>query len=187
IIQLKIPIKVVLAIGICTHKQINKHPLQPLKVMGEESNSSSEEEFKKTITSASEDEYWKSAPDTEDLCITKNLKKLKVKLSTSTIEPLAVTKTPKRKSKSPIVPTEAKKRLLNPMAPPKFSEVVQKTLWVVDVVIDDDKEVTMTKDEGELINEELTKALFASDKMGILDFDHCGHERNLYRTISRNT
>ncbi|KAJ6642853.1 putative nuclear hormone receptor HR3 [Pseudolycoriella hygida] len=84
------------------YKNISDHQyhqyLISTKVMGEESNSSSEEEFKKTITSASEDEYWKSAPDTEDLCITKNLKKLKVKLSTSTIEPLAVTKTPKRKT-----------------------------------------------------------------------------------------
>ncbi|KAJ6642638.1 hypothetical protein Bhyg_07591, partial [Pseudolycoriella hygida] len=95
-------------------------------------------------------------------------------------------RTPKRKNLSPINPNNTKKRILNPMGPPSFKEVIQKSLWVVDVV-NDAEEHEITKDQGNLIEEELTKALFASGKMGTLDFEHCGYDRGLYRTISRNT
>ncbi|KAJ6647798.1 hypothetical protein Bhyg_03021, partial [Pseudolycoriella hygida] len=156
------------------------------QVMGEEGSSASEEEYNKGITSASEEEYWNSTPVCEASSITKDLQGLRVQPTRSTIEPKEI-RTPKRKNTSPISSSEVKKRFLNPMVPPKFNEVIQRTLWVVDVLIDAESEVTMTKDQGDLISEELTKALFASDKMNILDFDHCGYERNLYRTISRNT
>lgn len=95
-------------------------------------------------------------------------------------------RTPKRKNSSPIAKIESKRRLLNPMAPPKFSEVVQKKLWVVDIMVDDGENEAMTRDQGKLIEEELTKALFASNDLEALEFDHCGYERNLYRTISSN-
>ncbi|KAJ6639807.1 Xaa-Pro aminopeptidase ApepP [Pseudolycoriella hygida] len=95
-------------------------------------------------------------------------------------------RTPKRKNLSPINPGNTKKRILNPMGPPSFKEVIQKSLWVVDVV-NDAEEHEITKDQGNLIEEELTKALFASGKMETLDFEHCGYDRGLYRTISRNT
>lgn len=127
----------------------------------------------------------KGVPENERSNIAGNLKNLKVQPNT-TIVPSDI-RTPKRKNSSPDEKTETKRRLLNPMAPPTFNEVVQKTLWVVDIVIDSDEEIAMTRDQSELIKEELTKALFASDKLGTLDFDHCGYERNLYRTISRNT
>ncbi|KAJ6642637.1 hypothetical protein Bhyg_07590 [Pseudolycoriella hygida] len=156
------------------------------QVTGEEGSSASEEEYNKGITSASEEEYWNSTPVCKASSITKDLQGLKVQPTRSTIEPKEI-RTPKRKNTSPISSSEVKKRFLNPMVPPKFNEVIQRTLWVVDVLIDAESEVTMTKDQADLISEELTKALFASDKMNILDFDHCGYERNLYRAVSRNT
>lgn len=72
------------------------------------------------------------------------------------------------------------------MVPQKLSEVVQKVLHIVDIVIDAPEETPMTESQGELIETELTKILFASDRQGTLEFEHCGYDRGIYRTISKN-
>lgn len=102
------------------------------------------------------------------------------------IIPLDNRSTPKRKSTSPIITQDPKKRLLSSMVPPKFAEVAKASLFVVDIVLDGDEDVLLSPDQGKLIFEALTTALFASDKLNCLGFEHCAYERGLFRTISLN-
>lgn len=142
---------------------------------------------------ASEEEALLS--DGEDSKITSRLEKLKFRTNNVTAsapnlsdtEFLGIqTLTPKRKSSSPLADQSSKKRFLNPMAPPKFADVVQKKLFVVDIVLDSNEETGLSSDQGNMIQEVLTKALFASEKLNTLDFEYCGYERGVFRTISRN-
>lgn len=149
----------------------NRNKLTIHKGMGSNTNESSEDKLLK------ED----SEKDKEFTNIAEHLQKLKVQGITG-----IVARTPKRKNDSPPLKQETKRRLLNPMAPLKCNEVVQKTLFVVDVIKGDDEDTALNSDQGKLIAEELTAALFASDKVGVIDFEHCGYERGLYRAISLN-
>ena len=75
------------------------------------------------------------------------------------------------------------------MPPLKFAEIVKPTLYVVDVVGDTEEEQLFTREHSDLIEEELTKALSNSDNsahLSKLDFDFCGFDRGIFRTINRN-